>query len=121
MRHQTKTSDLNGAKHMFVEKNLTKAVPLAGGGDQKAFRWVALVAAFRAWLFLAILIAAFEIWARVAYGGRFMVNPLDVKSSALFTLSPLPLAVGQTCPIVPRGLRVYGRVSIGTSAVRTPP
>ena len=35
---------------MFAEKFLPKQVPLASGADQKPFRWLALLAAFRAWL-----------------------------------------------------------------------
>src|SRR5258708_10322326 len=119
MRHQTKTSDLNGAQHMFVEKNLTKAVPLAGGGEQKAFGWLALLAAFRAWLFLAILLATFEIWARVAYGGSFVFNPLNVKSIALFTVTPLLLGLGQTFVIISGGIDLSVGFTMGLSAVLT--
>jgi ribose transport system permease protein len=89
---------------MFVEKSLTKPVPLTGGGDQKAFPWLALFAAFRAWLFLAILLATFEIWARDAYGGTFLFNPLNVKSIALFTVTPLLLGLGQTFVIISGGI-----------------
>jgi ribose transport system permease protein len=59
---------------MFVEKSLIRPVPFAGDGDQKASRWLALFAAFRAWLFLAMLLATFEIWARVVYGSTFVFN-----------------------------------------------
>ena len=104
---------------MFLEKNLTKPAPLAGGGDQKAFRWLALLAAFRAWLFLAILLATFEIWARVAYGGTFVFNPLNVKSIALFTVTPLLLALGQTLVIISGGIDLSVGFTMGLSAVVT--
>ena len=81
---------------MFAEKFLPKQVPLASGADQKPFRWLALLAAFRAWLFLAILLVTFEVWARFAYGGTFIFNPLNVKSIALFTVTPLLLGLGGT-------------------------
>src|SRR6266481_5384794 len=119
MRLQTKTSDLNGAHQMFLEKNLTKPVPLAGGGDRKAFRWLAVLAAFRAWLFLAILLATFEIWARVAYGGTFVFNPLNVKSIALFTVTPLLLGLGQTFVIISGGIDLSVGFTMGLSAVVT--
>ena len=104
---------------MSVEKNLTKPVPLEGGGEQKAFRWLALLAAFRAWLFLAILLATFEIWARVAYGGTFVFNPLNVKSIALFTVTPLLLGLGQTFVIISGGIDLSVGFTMGLSAVVT--
>src|SRR4029077_14257299 len=115
----TRTSDLNGAHQMFVEKNLTKPAPLAGGGDRKAFRWLAVLAAFRAWLFLAILLATFEIWARVAYGGTFVFNPLNVKSIAVFTVTPLLLGLGQTFVIISGGIDLSVGFTMGLSAVVT--
>jgi ribose transport system permease protein len=104
---------------MFVEKDLTKPVPLAGGGDRKAFRWLSLLAAFRAWLFLAILLATFEIWARVAYNGTFVFNPLNVKSIALFTVTPLLLGLGQTFVIISGGIDLSVGFTMGLSAVVT--
>ncbi|MBV8376379.1 MAG: ribose ABC transporter, partial [Verrucomicrobia bacterium] len=89
---------------MFAEKSLTKSVPLAGGGDQKVSRWLSFLAAFRAWLFLAILLATFEIWARVVYGSTFVFNPMNVKSIALFTVTPLLLGLGQTFVIISGGI-----------------
>jgi ribose transport system permease protein len=61
---------------------------------------LAILAAFRAWLFLGILLATFEIWARVAYNAMFVFNPLNVKSIALFTGIPILLALGQTFVII---------------------
>ena len=104
---------------MFVEKNLAKPVPLAGGGDRKAFRWLAFLAAFRAWLFLAILLATFEIWAHVAYNSTFVFNPLNVKSIALFTVTPLLLALGQTFVIISGGIDLSVGFTMGLSAVVT--
>ena len=104
---------------MLVEKNLTKPVPLEGGEARKPFRWLALLAAFRAWLFLAVLLAAFEIWARVVYGGTFVFNPLNVKSIALFTVTPLLLALGQTFVIISGGIDLSVGFTMGLSAVVT--
>src|SRR6202047_4178294 len=102
---------------MFAEKSLTKQLPLTGGADQKAFRWLAPLAAFRAWLFLAILLATFEIWARLAYGGTFVFNPLNVKSIALFTVTPLLLGLGQTFVVISGGIDLSVGFTMGLSAV----
>ena len=104
---------------MFAEKFLPKQVPLASGADQKPFRWLALLAAFRAWLFLAILLVTFELWARLTYGGTFIFNPQNVKSIALFTVTPLLLGLGQTFVIISGGIDLSVGFTMGLSAVVT--
>src|SRR3984957_332177 len=104
---------------MFAEKFLPKQVSLASGTDQKPFRWLALAAAFRAWLFLAILLVTFEIWARLTYGGTFIFNPQNVKSIALFTVTPLLLGLGQTFVIISGGIDLSVGFTMGLSAVVT--
>jgi ribose transport system permease protein len=104
---------------MFAEKFLSKQVPLATGADQKPFRWLTLLAAFRAWLFLAILLVTFEIWARLTYGGTFVFNPMNVKSIALFTVTPLLLGLGQTFVIISGGIDLSVGFTMGLSAVVT--
>src|SRR6202047_100323 len=104
---------------MFAEKFLPKQVPLASSADQKPFRWLALLAAFRAWLFLALLLVTFEVWARLAYGGTFVFNPLNVKSIALFTVTPLLLGLGQTFVIISGGIDLSVGFTMGLSAVVT--
>jgi ribose transport system permease protein len=104
---------------MFAEKFLSKQLPLATGTDQKPFRWLALLAAFRAWLFLAILLVTFEIWARLTYGGTFVFNPMNVKSIALFTVTPLLLGLGQTFVIISGGIDLSVGFTMGLSAVVT--
>jgi hypothetical protein len=49
----------------------TEVVPNA----HKPIRWLDFLAAFRAWLFLAILLITFEIWAHVVYDSSFYLNP----------------------------------------------
>src|SRR5580698_4847467 len=104
---------------MFAEKFLPKQVSLASGTDQKPFRWLALLAAFRAWLFLAILLVTFELWARLTYGGTFIFNPQNVKSIALFTVTPLLLGLGQTFVIISGGIDLSVGFTMGLSAVVT--
>jgi hypothetical protein len=80
-----------GANHIFLEKNVTKSLLLPDGGDQKAFRWLAILGGFRGWLLLGILLATFEIWIRVAYNATFVFNQLNVKLIAPFTVTPILL------------------------------
>jgi ribose transport system permease protein len=68
---------------MFPEKNLTIRMPLVGGREQKAVRWLTLLTAFRAWLFLAILLVAFELWAECVYHGTFLFNVFNIQSIAV--------------------------------------
>src|SRR5580692_12880978 len=104
---------------MFAEKFLAKQVPLASGTDQKPFRWLPILAAFRAWLFLAILLVTFELWARLTYGGTFVFNPQNVKSIAVFTVTPLLLGLGQTFVIISGGIDLSVGFTMGLSAVVT--
>jgi ribose transport system permease protein len=104
---------------MFLEKYFSKSVLLASGGEQTSSRWLALLASFRAWLFLLILLAIFEIWARVAYNATFLFNPMNVKAIALFTITPLLLALGQTFVIISGGIDLSVGFTMGLSAVVT--
>ena len=74
---------------MFQEKSLTIRMPLVGWGDQKVDRWLALLAAFRAWLFLAILLVVFELWAECVYHRTFLFTAFNIRSIAVFTVTPL--------------------------------
>ena len=102
-----------------LEKYFSKSVLLASGGEQTSSRWLALLASFRAWLFLLVLLAIFEIWARVAYNITFLFNPMNVKAIALFTVTPLLLALGQTFVIISGGIDLSVGFTMGLSAVVT--
>jgi predicted ABC-type sugar transport system permease subunit len=82
-------------------------------------RWLDFLAAFRAWLFLGILLITFEIWARVAYHSTFFLNPFNIKSIAEFTVAPLLLALGQTFVIISGGIDLSVGFTMGLSAVVT--
>jgi len=86
---------------------------------RKQIRWLDLLAAFRAWLFLAILLITFEIWAHVEYDSTFFLNPFNVKSIAIFTVTPLLLGLGQTFVIISGGIDLSVGFTMGLSAVVT--
>jgi ribose transport system permease protein len=85
----------------------------------RRFRWLDFLAAFRAWLFLAILLVTFEIWARVVYNGTFLLNPFNIQAIAVFTVTPLLLALGQTFVIISGGIDLSVGFTMGLSAVVT--
>ena len=85
----------------------------------KQMRWLDFLAAFRAWLFLGILLITFEIWARVEYNSTFLLNPFNAKSIAVFTVTPLLLGLGQTFVIISGGIDLSVGFTMGLSAVVT--
>lgn len=56
------------------------------------------------WIFLAALIAIFEIWARVSDGSSFAFNAYNIQSILIFAASPLLLGLGQTLVIIAGGI-----------------
>ena len=79
--------------------------------------WVASLAAARAWLFLAALIIAFEIWSQVSFGASFILNPSNIRSIAVFATAPLLLAIGQTFVIISGGIDLSVGFTMGLAAV----
>ncbi|GGD98317.1 monosaccharide-transporting ATPase [Aureimonas endophytica] len=75
------------------------------------------IADLRAWLFLAALIVGFEIWARSAFGGTFILNPFNLQSIAIFAVAPLLLATGQTFVIISGGIDLSMGFVMGLAAV----
>jgi ribose transport system permease protein len=63
-----------------------------------------IIAQLRAWLFLIILVAFFEIWARIAYKSSFILNAYNLQSISVFATAPLLLALGQTFVIISAGI-----------------
>jgi ribose transport system permease protein len=82
-------------------------------------RWLDFLAAFRAWLFLALLLITFEVWAHIVYHGTFIFNPFNIESIAVFTVTPLLLALGQTLVIISGGIDLSVGFTMGLSAVVT--
>ncbi|MCA3448540.1 MAG: ribose ABC transporter [Rhodobacter sp.] len=75
------------------------------------------IADLRAWLFLAFLILAFELWSRVSFGGTFLFNPFNIQSIAIFAVAPLLLATGQTFVIISGGIDLSMGFIMGLAAV----
>jgi len=92
------------------------ARPQADHAD-RAKTLVQRIADLRAWLFLAALVAGFEIWARVAFGGTFILNPFNLQSIAIFAVAPLLLATGQTFVIISGGIDLSLGFIMGLAAV----
>src|SRR3984893_1682048 len=102
---------------MFQEKSLTIRMPLVSEGGQKVYRWLALLAAFRAWLFLAILLVVFELWAECVYHRTFLFTAFNIQSIAVFTVTPLLLGLGQTFVVISGGIDLSVGFTMGLSAV----
>jgi ribose transport system permease protein len=79
--------------------------------------FVQRVADLRAWLFLLALILGFEAWARIAFGGTFILNPFNLQSIAIFAVAPLLLATGQTFVIISGGIDLSLGFIMGLAAV----
>ena len=75
------------------------------------------VADLRAWLFLALLLVFFEVWAQVVYGVTFVANGYNLQSVAIFTTAPLLLGLGQTFVIISSGIDLSVGFTMGLAAV----
>ena len=84
---------------------------------ERAKTLVQRIADLRAWLFLAALIVVFEVWARTAFGGTFILNPFNLQSIAIFAVAPLLLATGQTFVIISGGIDLSIGFIMGLAAV----
>ncbi|MGP1397982.1 MAG: ABC transporter permease subunit [Inquilinaceae bacterium] len=79
--------------------------------------WLTWAAAARAWIFLAVLIIAFEVWARVVYDSSFLLNPFNVRAIAMAAVAPLLLGLGQTLVIISGGIDLSVGFTMGLAAV----
>jgi len=94
----------------------TDIAPVADHAD-RAKTLFQQIANLRAWLFLAALISVFEIWARMGFGGTFILNPFNLQSIAIFAVAPLLLATGQTFVIISGGIDLSLGFIMGLAAV----
>jgi ribose transport system permease protein len=85
--------------------------------DRRPSRVLLLAARLRAWLFLALLLLAFEIWARASYGTSFVFSIYNAQSIAVFATAPLLLALGETFVIIAGGIDLSVGFIMGLSAV----
>lgn len=79
--------------------------------------WIAWVASARAWLFLALLVAGFEVWAQTSFQATFIGNIFNIRSIAVFAVAPLLLAIGQTFVIISGGIDLSVGFTMGLAAV----
>ena len=75
------------------------------------------VAELRAWLFLIVLIAFFESWARLSGSTSFIFNIYNLQSISVFATAPLLLALGQTFVIISSGIDLSLGFVMGLSSV----
>jgi len=79
--------------------------------------WISRIADMRAWLFLIILILAFEIWSQASFQQTFVLSPYNWQSIAIFAVAPLLLAIGQTFVIISGGIDLSTGFTMGLAAV----
>ena len=97
---------------------MTSATPAAFSSAKPQTHSILLfLAEMRAWLFLALLIACFEIWARAAYSVTFVGNITNLQSIAVFTVPPLLLALGQTFVVISSGIDLSVGFIMGLASV----
>jgi ribose transport system permease protein len=85
--------------------------------DETAKTVLQHIANLRAWLFLAALIAGFEIWAQTQFSSTFILNPFNLQSITIFAVAPLLLATGQTFVIISGGIDLSLGFIMGLAAV----
>lgn len=78
---------------------------------------LAFLAAAWSWLFLALLLASFEAWARLAYGATFLGNGYNLQSIAVSAALPLLLGLGQTFVIIAGGIDLSVGFVMGLAGV----
>ena len=76
-----------------------------------------LAARLRAWLFLALLLVSFELWARMSFGASFVFSVYNAQSIAIFAVAPLLLALGETFVVIAGGIDLSVGFTMGLSAV----
>ena len=75
------------------------------------------IADLRAWIFLALLLVFFEVWAQVRYDITFVGNTYNLQSIGIFATAPLLLALGQTFVIISAGIDLSVGFTMGLAAV----
>jgi len=75
------------------------------------------IAQLRAWVFLILLVAFFEVWAQAAEGISFIFNVYNIQSILVFATAPLLLALGQTFVIISAGIDLSLGFVMGLSSV----
>jgi ribose transport system permease protein len=96
---------------------LTATTAVAPGAPAGRHPILLRIAQMRAWLFLILLTAFFETWARSAYGVSFIFNTYNLQSITVFASVPLILALGQTFVIISAGIDLSLGFVMGLASV----
>ena len=94
---------------------MTSLAPAAAIEPQTS--WLIRIAQLRAWLFLIVLIAFFEVWTRIANGTSFVFSLYNVQAISVFAALPLLLGLGQTFAIISAGIDLSLAFVMGLASV----
>jgi predicted ABC-type sugar transport system permease subunit len=97
--------------------SLSDAAADAAASPEERHPALAFLAAAWSWLFLLLLLAFFELWARLDYGVSFLLNGYNLRSIAVFAAMPLLLGLGQTFVIIAGGIDLSVGFVMGLAAV----
>lgn len=80
-------------------------------------RFLAALTGAWSWLFLLLVLAFFEVWARVTYGTTFLGRVYNVQSILLAATQILLIALGLTFVIISAGIDLSVAFTTGLAAV----
>lgn len=87
------------------------------GTPPRRLRFLAALTGAWSWLFLLLVLAFFEAWARVAYGSTFLGRLYSVQSILLAATQILLIALGLTFVIISAGIDLSVAFTTGLAAV----
>ena len=85
--------------------------------DNSRLDKIALITKLWPWLFLAALLAFFEVYAQISAHRSFLFNAYNLQSIGLAAAAPLLLAIGQTFVIITAGIDLSAGFVMGLAAV----
>lgn len=87
------------------------------GTPPRRLRFLAALTGAWSWLFLLLVLAFFEVWARAAYGTTFLGRVYNVQSILLAATQTLLIALGLTFVIISAGIDLSVAFTTGLAAV----
>lgn len=87
------------------------------GTPPRRLRFLAALTGAWSWLFLLLVLAFFEVWARLAYGSTFLGRLYSVQSILLAATQILLIALGLTFVIISAGIDLSVAFTTGLAAV----
>ncbi len=98
-----------------VGEPLTSSAALPA--NDRTTRLLKILTGAWSWLFLLVILAIFEIWARSSYGSTFLGRVYNIQSILLAATQILMLALGLTFVIISSGIDLSVGFVAGLSAV----